>query len=212
MFGPTQSNRAGLRPAGAIDLLPAAMGWARRATFEKSRDTPSVHPPFTHRARVRLRLWCPFACVSPGFLTARRKVEVSLRTVTSGDAVPLTTQTPVSVKAQPWASRGGATLFFVAASRSRGLDQRLSQPVAAAVRRAAAASMDPPDAPQPLPSARSKFDAVPHAQPSGASFCALRRHISSRLHSRIRLRRSIMPPSTLPPSARRCARACKVLP
>ena len=30
--------------------------------------------------------------------------------------------------------------------------------------------MDPPDAPQPLPSARSKFDAVPHAQPSGASF------------------------------------------
>ena len=99
-----------------------------------------------------------------------------------------------------------------AASRSRGLDQRDSKPVAAAVRRAAAASMDAPDAPQPLPSARSKFDAVPHAQPSGASFCALRRHISSRLHSRIRLRRSIMPPSTLPPSARRCARACKVLP
>ena len=103
-------------------------------------------------------------------LTARRKVEVSLRTVTSRDAVPLTTHTPVPEKAQPWASSGGATLVFVAASRSRGLDQRVSQPVAAAVRRAAAASMDPPDAPQPLPSARSKFDAVPHAQPSGASF------------------------------------------
>ena len=82
----------------------------------------------------------------------------------------MTTQTPVSKFAQPWAFEGRPSLVFVAASRSRGLDQRLSQPVAAAVRRAAAASMDPPDAPQPLPSARSKFDAVPHAKPSSASF------------------------------------------
>ena len=78
--------------------------------------------------------------------------------------------TPVSKFAPSWAFEGRPSLVFVAASRSRDLDHRLSQPVAAAVRRAAAASMDPPDAPQPLPSARSKFDAVPHAQPSGASF------------------------------------------
>ena len=47
------------------------------------------------------------------------------------------TQTPVSQKAQPWAFAAHANLVFVAASRSRGLDQRLSEPVAAAVRRAA---------------------------------------------------------------------------
>ena len=56
------------------------------------------------------------ACVCGGgsFLTARRKVEVSLRTVTSGDAVPLTTRIrPFREKAQGWASRGGLGLPLV---------------------------------------------------------------------------------------------------
>ena len=43
MFGPTQSNRAGLRPAGAIDLLPAAMGWARRVQPPSPPQISTMH-------------------------------------------------------------------------------------------------------------------------------------------------------------------------
>ena len=50
MFGPTQSNRAGLRPAGAIDLLPAAMGWARRVQRLKNPGHATL--PFTLRSHI----------------------------------------------------------------------------------------------------------------------------------------------------------------
>ena len=56
MFGPTQSNRAGLRPAGAIDLLPAAMGWARRVQRLKNPGHATLR---SHIAEVgsRLKAW-----------------------------------------------------------------------------------------------------------------------------------------------------------
>ena len=71
--------------------------------------------------------------------------------------------------------------------------------------------MDPPDAPQPLPSARSNFDAVLHTELFGASISLSASTSASRLHPRTRPRRTTMTLSILPPSARRCARACKML-
>ena len=58
-------------------------------------------------------------------LTARRKVEVSLRTVTSGDAVPLTTHHARFGKSAALGSRGGPTLVFVASDGPRSRHAQL---------------------------------------------------------------------------------------
>ena len=58
MFGPTQSNRAGLRPAGAIDLLPAAMGWARRVQRLKNPGHATLRSHIAEvGSRPRLKAW-----------------------------------------------------------------------------------------------------------------------------------------------------------
>ena len=59
-----------------------------------------------------------------------------------------------------WALEGVATCF----AGSWGAGQRVSPALPAAVRRAAPAPMQPPHAPQPLPCARTTFDAVLHAE------------------------------------------------
>ena len=111
----------------------------------------------------------------------------------------MTTPTPVTEKVQPWALGGGPTLSLSCSQPIPG-----SRPATLRIRRSRRSSrrssLDGPPGPSAAASVRPNEVRCSAACTAVRRIvCALRQHISSRLHPRIRLRRSIMPPAPCRP-------------